>query len=66
MNQFFQEITVGVILLAVAVIIFIKILNFFHNKNKTTFHDCDNCAGCDLKGIVKNKQQECDKFHTIS
>ncbi|MDR2824387.1 MAG: FeoB-associated Cys-rich membrane protein [Prevotellaceae bacterium] len=66
MNQVFQQIIVGAVLIAVVVFVVSKIWGFFKNKDQKTLHNCDNCTGCDLKEIIKNNQKECNSFRQVS
>jgi|GEM_PF-5365105 len=66
MTILLQQILVGLIFFAVIIFILYKIYIFF-NKNKgkknAMPHNCENCAGCGLKELMQQKQQEnCGNF----
>ncbi len=48
-----QEITIAIIVIAAFGWVGWKIYKFLTAKNKTS---CDNCAGCELKDIMKDRK----------
>lgn len=51
-----QEITIAIIVIAAFGWVGWKIYKFLTAKNKTS---CDNCAGCELKDIMKDRKENC-------